>query len=83
MLNTKTSRCTRLLGRTENMRTLQIALIQSRVGGRRRAALTVELEASDNPTLAASAATDPTVICTAYKKNRYNIESGLHFFNSL
>jgi hypothetical protein len=35
-----------------------------------KAAITVEMEASENPTLD-SVHSDPTVFCTAFKKNRF------------
>jgi peptidylprolyl isomerase domain and WD repeat-containing protein 1 len=35
-----------------------------------KAAITVEMEASENPTLD-SVRSDPTLFCTAFKKNRF------------
>lgn len=69
MINIFTKRCVKILGKSENLRPLKLALFQGH-GRKNRAAVTVELEASDNPTLDAVKA-DPSLFCTAYKKNRY------------
>lgn len=69
VVNIFTNRCVRILGKSENLRVLKLALFQ----GRRRktkAAVTVEMEASENPTLD-SVTSDPTLFCTAFKKNRF------------
>lgn len=58
-----------LLGRTENMRPLQIAMFQG-TARRNKASITLELEASENPTLEL-VRPDPTLFCTAAKKNRF------------
>ncbi|KAF4532794.1 hypothetical protein B566_EDAN002644 [Ephemera danica] len=58
-----------LLGKPENLRVLKLALFQGRAR-KPKAAVTVEMEASDNPTLDC-VQTDPTIFCTAYKRNRF------------
>lgn len=68
IINIITKTCVRILGKPENLRPLKIALFQG-YGRRNKAAVTVELEASENPTLEAIKA-DPTLFCTAFKKNR-------------
>lgn len=68
IINIVTNRCVRVIGKPENLRPLKIALFQGY--GKKKAAITVELEASENPTLEAFKA-DPTLFCTAYKKNRF------------
>ncbi|XP_022184838.2 peptidylprolyl isomerase domain and WD repeat-containing protein 1 [Nilaparvata lugens] len=71
VVNLHTNRCVRLLGKSENLRILKIALFQGRAR-KSKAAVTVELEASENPTLDAITP-DPTIFCTAFKKNRFYI----------
>ncbi|GFS84199.1 peptidylprolyl isomerase domain and WD repeat-containing protein 1 [Nephila pilipes] len=55
--------------KNENIRPLKIALYQG-IPNKSKAAVTVEMEASDNPTLE-SRSSDPTIFCTAFKKNRF------------
>ncbi|NXF41454.1 PPWD1 protein, partial [Nyctibius bracteatus] len=62
-------RCIRILGKQENIRVMQLALFQG-VAKKHRAAITIEMKASENPVLQNIQA-DPTVICTAFKKNRF------------
>ncbi|XP_064625093.1 peptidylprolyl isomerase domain and WD repeat-containing protein 1-like [Lineus longissimus] len=69
VVNLHTNRCVRTFGKPENARFLQIGLFQGS-GRKSKAALTVEMEASDNPALA-NVQDDPTLICTAYKKHRF------------
>ncbi|NWR43221.1 PPWD1 protein, partial [Regulus satrapa] len=69
VINVETNRCTRILGKQENIRMMQLALFQG-VAKKHRAAITIEMKASENPVLQNIQA-DPTVICTAFKKNRF------------
>ncbi|XP_054279238.1 peptidylprolyl isomerase domain and WD repeat-containing protein 1-like [Macrosteles quadrilineatus] len=69
VVNWYTNRCVRFLGKPENLRILKISLFQGKPK-KSKAAVTVELEASENPTLD-SLNPDPTIFCTAFKKNRF------------
>ncbi|NXJ71036.1 PPWD1 protein, partial [Rostratula benghalensis] len=69
VINVETNRCVRILGKQENIRMMQLALFQG-VAKKHRAAITIEMKASENPVLQNIQA-DPTVICTAFKKNRF------------
>ncbi|XP_067011053.1 peptidylprolyl isomerase domain and WD repeat-containing protein 1 [Anabrus simplex] len=71
IVNTHSNQCVKLIGKSENLRLLNIALFQGRAR-KTKAAVTVEMEASENPTLD-SARIDPTLFCTAFKKNRFYI----------
>lgn len=73
MVNIETNRCVKILGKGDNIRPLHLALFQGRVK-KSKAALTMEHEASDNPVLNA-ANNDPTIFCTAYKKQRFYLYS--------
>ncbi|TUR38419.1 Peptidylprolyl isomerase domain and WD repeat-containing protein 1 [Bagarius yarrelli] len=53
----------------ENIRVVQLSLFQG-VAKSTKAAPTIELKASDNPALQ-STDPDPTIFCTAFKKNRF------------
>lgn len=63
------SRCVRILGKLENIRVVQLSLFQG-VAKAMQVAPTVEMKASDNPALD-SVESDPTIFCTAFKKNRF------------
>jgi len=65
----ETRRVVALLGKAENVRPLQIALFQGS-SRKNKASVTLELEAADNPILE-GARPDPTLFCTAAKKNRW------------
>jgi len=69
VVNVKTNRCARVLGKGENARFLQVSLFQG-TANRPKAALTMDMEASDNPILKA-VQFDPVLFCTAVKKNRF------------
>ncbi|XP_063239129.1 peptidylprolyl isomerase domain and WD repeat-containing protein 1 [Bacillus rossius redtenbacheri] len=69
VVNLHGNKLARVLGKPENLRPLQLALYQGRAR-RTKAAVTVEMEASENPTLD-SIQSDPTLFCTAFKKNRF------------
>lgn len=62
-------RCVRILGKLENIRVVQLSLFQG-VAKAMQVAPTVEMKASDNPALE-NVEPDPTVFCTAFKKNRF------------
>lgn len=68
VVNLVTNRVALWLGKAENIRFLQLALCQ---GAETAAAgdATTEMTASSNPLLAAKPH-DPTMFCTAFKKNR-------------
>ncbi len=59
----------RILGKQENIRVVQLSLFQG-VAKTMHAAPTIEMKASDNPALQSSDP-DPTIFCTAFKKNRF------------
>ncbi|XP_034835449.1 peptidylprolyl isomerase domain and WD repeat-containing protein 1 [Maniola hyperantus] len=69
LINLATNRCVAMLGKPENLRPLQLALFQGRTN-QPKLATTLEMEGSENPTLL-NIKTDPTLFCTAYKKNRF------------
>ena len=87
VINLVTNKLARLIGKPENMRFLQLSLLQVcalvlflvadsifkilKQGKARKntAAVTLEMEASENPTLE-SVESDPTLFVTAFKKNR-------------
>ncbi|XP_017097517.3 peptidylprolyl isomerase domain and WD repeat-containing protein 1 [Drosophila bipectinata] len=73
VVNVVTNRCVTILGKTDNIRPLQVALFQGRIK-RQKAAVTLEQEASENPALQ-NILNDPTAFCTAYKKNRFFLYS--------
>lgn len=65
LVNIETNRCVKIIGKGDNLRPLHVALFQGRAK-RTKAAITIEQEASHNPTLQ-SHTSDPTIFCTAYK----------------
>ncbi|XP_066507276.1 peptidylprolyl isomerase domain and WD repeat-containing protein 1 [Hoplias malabaricus] len=69
VINVETNRCVRILGKQENIRVVQLSLFQG-VAKTMQAAPTIEMKASDNPALQ-STNPDPTIFCTAFKKNRF------------
>lgn len=76
VLNLHTNRCSRIVGKPENTRFLHLALYQGRRGKNQsgKPSITIEMQASDNPALQKDT-TDPTLICTAFKKNRFYLFS--------
>jgi len=70
VVNVVTKKVSRLLGQREHLRTLGLALFQGRPKSMSCTATTTEMEASDNPALN-DIGTDPTLVTTAYKKNRF------------
>lgn len=73
LVNLHTNRVVSLIGQHENLRPLRIALFQGRTN-QSKVASTIEMEGSNNPALL-TIKTDPTLFCTAYKKNRFYIFS--------
>ncbi|PZC72691.1 peptidylprolyl isomerase domain and WD repeat-containing protein 1 [Helicoverpa armigera] len=69
VVNLVTNRCVAMLGKPENLRPLHLALFQGRTN-QSKVATTLEMEGSENPTLL-NVKIDPTLFCTAYKKNRF------------
>ncbi|XP_027018184.1 peptidylprolyl isomerase domain and WD repeat-containing protein 1 [Tachysurus fulvidraco] len=69
VINVETNRCVRILGKQENIRVVQLSLFQG-VAKTMKVAPTIEMKASDNPALQ-TADPDPTIFCTAFKKNRF------------
>lgn len=72
VVNLVTNKCVRVIGKEENARFLQLALHQGQVG--KKSAVNIEMEVSDNPGLRRDTS-NPTLICTAYKKNRFYLFS--------
>ena len=70
VVNIVTKSVSRLLGQRENLRTVNLGLFQGRPKSTACTAHTAEIEASDNPSLTETG-TDPTLITTSYKKNRF------------
>lgn len=64
----------RILGKLENIRVVQLCLFQG-VAKAMKVAPTVEMKASDNPALE-NVEPDPTIFCTAFKKNRFYLVRG-------
>lgn len=73
LVNIDTNKCLNIIGRSDNMRPVQIALYQGRTK-RTNAGITLEQEASENPALQATD-NDPTIFCTAFKKQRFFLYS--------
>uniref|UniRef100_A0A8C5B717 peptidylprolyl isomerase n=1 Tax=Gadus morhua TaxID=8049 RepID=A0A8C5B717_GADMO len=69
VINVETNRCVRILGKLENIRVLKLCLFQG-IAKASQVAPTVEMTASDNPALQ-NQMPDPTIFCTAFKKNRF------------
>uniref|UniRef100_A0A8C9Z863 peptidylprolyl isomerase n=1 Tax=Sander lucioperca TaxID=283035 RepID=A0A8C9Z863_SANLU len=69
VINVETNRCVRILGKLENIRVVKLCLFQG-VAKATHVAPTVEMKACDNPALD-NVEPDPTVFCTAFKKNRF------------
>lgn len=69
MINIETLETVRYFGKLENNRFLHIGLFQGTTD-RPKAMITMEMKASANPNLAV-VRQDPTIFCTAYKKNRF------------
>jgi peptidylprolyl isomerase domain and WD repeat-containing protein 1 len=59
----------RFIGESESLRFLNITLYQG--APKKKTVVTLEMATSDNAVYKESEATDPTLYCTAYKKNRF------------
>jgi len=70
MINLTTQKAVRVFGQREHLRPLALTLFQGKPKSLSGTALTAEMEASDNPGLI-DHGTDPTLVATAYKKNRF------------
>ncbi|CAG8504844.1 42642_t:CDS:10 [Gigaspora margarita] len=69
VVNLTTNKVVRLIGKTEPHRFLNMALYQG--APRKKAIVTLAMAASDNPLMKESETTDPTLFCTAFKRNRF------------
>jgi len=72
IVNIETNKCTKVLGKGDNLRPLNIALFQGKIR-RSNAAVTFEQEASIDTS--SSSISDPTLFCTAFKKQRFYLYS--------
>ncbi|KAG5673041.1 hypothetical protein PVAND_003119 [Polypedilum vanderplanki] len=73
IINIETNKCSKILGKGDNLRPMNIAIFQGKLK-RSTAAVTLEQEASENSAITATIS-DPTVFCTAFKKNRFYLYS--------
>lgn len=73
VVNIDTNKCAAMVGKSDNLRPVHLALYQGKPK-RTNAATTIEQEASENPALQ-NMQTDPTVFCTAFKKQRFYMYS--------
>lgn len=73
VVNIDTNKCVNMIGKSDNLRPVHLALYQGKPK-RSTAATTIEQEASENPALL-NVQTDPTVFCTAFKKQRFYMYS--------
>ncbi|KAJ3791249.1 peptidyl-prolyl cis-trans isomerase [Lentinula aff. detonsa] len=71
VVNTVTNRVSRLLGKDEAVRFLNMSLYQG--GSSKRAMTTAAMVASANPLLAERQLRDPTLFCTGFKRQRFYI----------
>ena len=73
ILNITTNKVVRLLGKTENQRFMNIALYQG--APKKKALLTMAMASSENTLVKDSERRDPTLVCTAFKQNRFYLFS--------
>jgi peptidylprolyl isomerase domain and WD repeat-containing protein 1 len=73
IVNFKTGELKSLVGKSETIRFMNIALYQG--APRKKQLMTVEMAASDNSVLREAEETDPTLFGTAFKKSRFYIFS--------
>ncbi|KAJ9114892.1 hypothetical protein QFC20_001264 [Naganishia adeliensis] len=73
VVNTVTNRVSRVLGMSETARWLNLSLYQGAPA--KKGLTTLAMAASANPLLQDKSARDPTLFCTAYKKQRFYIFS--------
>jgi len=76
MVNITTNKVSRLLGRTENARFMNLALYQG--APRKKGMLNIAMAASENPALREKEKVDPLLVCTAWKRNRFYMFSKRH-----
>ena len=69
VVNTVTNRVVRLLGKDESVRWMNLSLYQGAPA--KKGVTTVAMVASANPILADKAVRDPTLFCTALKRQRF------------
>lgn len=69
MLNIHTNKVVKLVGSGETIRFMNIALYQG--SPKKKASLSLDMAASDNPAFQTEDFEDPTLICTALKRNRF------------
>ncbi|TFY78943.1 hypothetical protein EWM64_g5067 [Hericium alpestre] len=69
VVNTVTNRVSRLLGKDETVRWMNLSLYQGAPA--KRGFTTLAMAASANPLLAVKGARDPTLFCTGYKRQRF------------
>lgn len=71
IVHINTNKVVRILGRSENMRFLCLALYQA--PQEKKMFITLAMASSDNDRLGKSEIMQPALFCTAYKKNRFYI----------
>lgn len=73
VVNWRNNKCIKMLGKSENLRILGVALYQD-IPNKPKAAISAEMQAADNPNLEKSLI-DPSLFATSFKKNRFYIFS--------
>ncbi|GAB1604656.1 uncharacterized protein LOC115226510 [Argonauta hians] len=73
VINLHTNQCCRILGKPENARLLQLGLWQGGRGQRHKGSLEVEMVTADNALLHPPTLHHPTLLATAFRKNRFYI----------
>ena len=71
MVNTVTNKVSRVLGKDETLRFLNMTLYQGAPA--KKGVTTLAMAASANPLLQVKATRDPHLFCTAYKRSRFYI----------
>ncbi|KAI7855787.1 peptidyl-prolyl cis-trans isomerase cyp15 [Circinella umbellata] len=71
MVNIRTNKVARLIGKSETHRFLNVTLYQG--APKKKGVYTLAMAASDNATLKESEMVDPTLLTTAFKRNRFFI----------
>lgn len=71
MVNTVTNKVSRVLGKDETLRFLNMAMYQGAPA--KKGVTTLAMAASANPLLQEKATRDPHLFCTAYKRSRFYI----------
>ncbi|GAA6059578.1 hypothetical protein JCM10212_000634 [Sporobolomyces blumeae] len=69
VVNTVTNKVSRMIGKDETVRILNVALYQGLPV--KKGVTTLAMATSENPLLADKNERDPTLFCTAYKRNRF------------